>query len=211
MMALKGAAKDAPMTGMGKGSGVVRRNTGRAVDTVAFLSGSAARDTRAVRLRPTAQPSCCERITMDQHTDTTPFDTQPVEPAHAAPTTGRLTPARQTVLDILNSTRQALSHHEIESQARANGVQFDRVTLYRALDWLVGNGLAHKVSAEDRIWRFNAARASGRLQAHFHCASCGTIHCLETTGAEPSVQVPAGFRTERIEVMLRGVCATCAQ
>ena len=57
---------------------------------------------------------------------------------------GRITPARQTVLQILKATHLALTHHEIEQQAKAKGVQFDRVTLYRALEWLVTKELAHR-------------------------------------------------------------------
>jgi Fur family transcriptional regulator, ferric uptake regulator len=123
---------------------------------------------------------------------------------------GRLTPARNTVLDILNATTKALTHHEVEQQARARGVRFDRVTLYRALDWLVGKAYVHKIAAEDRIWRFSAARASNcGAVAYFHCATCGEIQCLETKSNELPVQVPAGVRVQRAELMLTGHCARC--
>lgn len=128
----------------------------------------------------------------------------------AAATIGRVTPARQAVIEILKATRQALTHHEIELQARANGVRFDRVTLYRALDWLVANGMAHKVAAEDRVWRFNAARGNARHQAHFHCDTCGSVHWVDFPSHEISISLPGGFRTERTEIMLRGSCGACA-
>ncbi|MGH8595199.1 MAG: Fur family transcriptional regulator [Gammaproteobacteria bacterium] len=123
---------------------------------------------------------------------------------------GRFTPARQAVIEILNATRQALTHHEIERQARTRGVRFDRVTLYRALDWLVANGTANKVATEDRVWRFSAARANHPHQAHFHCNACGIVQCLDFPSAGIALPVPGGFRVERTEVMLRGFCATCA-
>ena len=148
---------------------------------------------------------------MDSQTDTAPAHKgQSAEFSNVPVTSGRLTPARQTVIDILKGTRQALTHHEIERQARANGVRFDRVTLYRALDWLVAKGIAHKVAAEDRVWRFNAARSNSREQVHFQCTTCAAVHCLDAPEHALSLQAPAGFRVERTEIMLRGTCSTCA-
>ncbi|MBI2800568.1 MAG: transcriptional repressor [Gammaproteobacteria bacterium] len=148
---------------------------------------------------------------MDHHQVTSDaYSEQPAAPTLLATSTGRLTPARQTVIDILNATRQALTHHEIESQARANGVRFDRVTLYRALDWLVVQGIVHKVAAEDRVWRFNAIRSSNAEQAHFHCTRCGAVECLDHTETRLPIRTPAGYKVERSEIMLHGVCAACA-
>ena len=50
---------------------------------------------------------------------------------------GRITPARLAVLSILLDAQTALSHLEIEQIAEQQGLSFDLVTLYRALDWLV--------------------------------------------------------------------------
>lgn len=119
---------------------------------------------------------------------------------------GRLTPARQTVVHILKSTQRALTHHEIEQQARAEGIQFDRVTLYRALEWLVNNDYAHKVAAEDRVWRFSAARSQSHEQAYFHCTQCGGVFCLDVTPAQVTINLPAGFKARRTEIMIQGEC-----
>jgi Fur family ferric uptake transcriptional regulator len=59
-------------------------------------------------------------------------------------------------LQMLLDALCALSHHDVEAGMREIGEHFDRVTLYRVLEWLVVQGLAHKVAAEDRSWRFNA-------------------------------------------------------
>lgn len=147
---------------------------------------------------------------MDLQTTSRSDSDASVDAPAAAAATGRLTPARQAVIEILKATRQALTHHEIERQARANGVRFDRVTLYRALDWLVANGIAHKVAAEDRVWRFSTARANARHQAHFHCGTCGTVHCVDFPSHEISIALPSGFRADRTEIMVRGSCAACA-
>jgi Fur family ferric uptake transcriptional regulator len=143
---------------------------------------------------------------MDFQIDGNPNNADSTPTQDVNPVALRLTPARQTVVDILEATEQALTHHEIEQRAHAKGVQFDRVTLYRALEWLVSRHLANKVAAEDRIWRFSAARANAAALAYFHCTTCGGVYCL-TPPAGDIVAVPAGFQPVRTEIMLRGVCS----
>lgn len=142
---------------------------------------------------------------MDFQIDGNPDNADSTTAQEVNPAATRLTPARQTVVDILKATEQALTHHEIEQLARGKGVQFDRVTLYRALEWLVSRNLAHKVAAEDRIWRFSAARARSAAQAYFHCTTCGGVYCLTPPTSE-IVSVPAGFQVVGAEIMIRGVC-----
>ncbi|TMH21317.1 MAG: transcriptional repressor, partial [Betaproteobacteria bacterium] len=60
------------------------------------------------------------------------------------------------MLAALLRADEALTHHEVEHRLR-RGQDVDRVTLYRVLEWLTEQGLVHKVSGEDRIWRFSAA------------------------------------------------------
>ena len=55
---------------------------------------------------------------------------------------------------------------------------FDRVTLYRVLEWLVDNGLAHRVTDAQRVFRFSAAddTAKGHAShAHFRCEVCARV------------------------------------
>lgn len=142
---------------------------------------------------------------MDFQIDGSPENADSTSAQEINPIATRLTPARQTVVDILKATEQALTHHEIEQIARGKGVQFDRVTLYRALEWLVSRNLAHKVAAEDRIWRFSAVRVNSDAQAYFHCTTCGGVYCL-TPPTSQIVVLPDGFRPARTEIMVRGVC-----
>jgi Fe2+ or Zn2+ uptake regulation protein len=88
-----------------------------------------------------------------------------------AGTGARLTRARIEVLAALLRADEALTHHEVERRLR-RGQDVDRVTLYRVLEWLTEQGLVHKVSGEDRIWRFSAAgRRPARGGGHAHFAS----------------------------------------
>jgi Fur family transcriptional regulator, ferric uptake regulator len=122
---------------------------------------------------------------------------------------GRATRTRTAVLDILSAAGQPLSHDEVAAALAAARVDFDRVTLYRTLDWLVTRSLAHRVSGADRIWRFKAAQNEGHSHAHFHCAQCGSVFCFESLQPAIAATLPAGFRLERAELTFHGVCPRC--
>ena len=120
----------------------------------------------------------------------------------------RITPARAAVFALLRDSARALSHQEIESGlGRANAL--DRVTVYRVLDWLVEQGLAHRVAGLDCVWHFSIAREAHDRHAHFQCSGCGKVVCL--SGLAPQrVPLPRGFRSENIELTVKGRCAECA-
>lgn len=120
----------------------------------------------------------------------------------------RATPARIDVLGVLLASPDALSHHDVE-RSLPRGHDVDRVTLYRVLDWLTAQGLAHKVAGDDRVWRYSATgHAGGGTHAHFQCSACGRVVCLEAAPL-PAIALPAGFRRAEVEVTVRGSCDAC--
>lgn len=125
-------------------------------------------------------------------------------------TGARTTRPRVEVLAVLLAAERALSHHEIE--ARINGASgIDRVTVYRVLDWLSEQGLAHRIAGADRVWRYNAAEhAHAASHAHFQCERCGTVICLEANAGKVRVRVPRGFVSRDVALTVKGWCADCA-
>ena len=124
-------------------------------------------------------------------------------------TATRATRTRIEVLAVLLAARCALTHHEVERQVR-RVLGMDRVTVYRVLEWLVARGLAHRISGDDRVWRFNAAdEGHARRHAHFKCNDCGEVICLETAVAARNVPLPSGYRPQEIELTVKGLCAGC--
>lgn len=118
----------------------------------------------------------------------------------------RSTVARVAVLDVLLATPRALTHQEIAEQT-AEGL--DRVTLYRTLDWLVEQGFAHRIEGQDRVWRFNSAARENNAHAHFHCHACGRVFCLEQVMPAVAVSLPRGYRLDRADLNLHGLCPEC--
>lgn len=124
----------------------------------------------------------------------------------------RVTPARLRVLALLRTSDRGLSHHDVE-QALADDTPVDRVTLYRVLDWLVEQGLAHKVADEQRVFRFSAAEradAPHAAHAHFVCDDCGKVFCLDDL-LPVAPRLPAGFASTQVEFAVHGHCAHCNQ
>ena len=123
---------------------------------------------------------------------------------------GRATPNRESVLSILLAAPTALNHHAIEEAAKQRGLSLDRVTLYRTLDWLVDQGIAHRIPSVNRAWYFSAvAEPAPHPHAHFHCKKCEQIFCLESVQATPTTNLPKDFQLEETDLSLQGQCVSC--
>ena len=142
----------------------------------------------------------------------------------------RVTQARLDVLSVLLRIPRAMSHLEMQE----NLPDMDRVTLYRALDCLAQAGLAHKITGDDRVFRFSvgnepeaaddSVRASRRgvrhQHGHFQCTRCAQVFCLDQPESKPALkdQLKAtlaatslrGFQNHDIEVTIKGWCHHCA-
>lgn len=117
----------------------------------------------------------------------------------------RGTAIRERVLAALVEAKRPLSHQELESRL----APIDRVTLYRVLDWLVAQEIAHRVAGDDRVRRFAFVDPRHGAHAHFECSRCSAVTCLTELPAL-ALEVPRGYRLERLELTAKGLCARCA-
>ena len=79
-------------------------------------------------------------------------------------------------------------------------------TVYAALELLEDMGLVRRVSTLGGTAVFDSRR-----EPHHHavCRRCGRMQDVD--GEPGRVHAPAGFKTERAEVQLVGLCADCAR
>lgn len=118
---------------------------------------------------------------------------------------GRATRPRIAVLTALDATVGPTTHAELGVALRSQ----DRVTLYRALQWLVDNDLAVRVVGADGTWRFASRQVAGEhAHPHFQCRECGRLVCLQRAPL-PSVSVPDGFHLDEVRVQVTGICDAC--
>jgi Fur family ferric uptake transcriptional regulator len=128
-------------------------------------------------------------------------------------TGARVTRGRVRVLGLLQSAHGPLSHGDIETLLSRDALpEMDRVTLYRVLDWLSDNGLAHKAADARGVFRFSAAVANGKhgKHVHFRCTECGGVQCLDMKLPKPP-SLPKGFRLTGMELDIRGMCPHCVR
>lgn len=114
----------------------------------------------------------------------------------------RVTSARVMTLAYLLQADKPLTHDQLLSGL---SIPMDRVTLYRVLDWLVKQRLVHKVSTEDRLWRFIAGDASRLQHPHFYCENTGRLMCLPDVEI-PTFSLPKQFKVSYVEVIFHGHC-----
>lgn len=123
----------------------------------------------------------------------------------------RLTPVRRRVLEILLETHRAMGAYEVLERLAAEGFGKQPPVAYRALDFLVENGLAHRVQ---RLNAFTACTAPGEAHSPVFliCRQCGAV--AEAPGAPVRQAVEAaaqgsGFSVERCSVEALGLCPAC--
>lgn len=135
--------------------------------------------------------------------------TIPASPTESLRATGaRVTGARVAILSLLTKANRALSHRDVEQALASEHV--DRVTVYRVLDWLTSEGLAHKIADDERVFRFSAVGGHDDPHAHFKCRTCGDVFCIPA-GATPALNLPTGFKSEGVELSIKGTCARCSE
>ena len=120
------------------------------------------------------------------------------------------THGRIDVLIVLMKAGRPLSQDEIAGFS--GGKRFDKVTIYRTLESLLGVGLVHKAFIDNRARHFELAHNCTEHQCHPHftCTSCGNTTCL-TEISMPMAKSPyKGFVINRQQVRLEGLCPTCA-
>ena len=124
----------------------------------------------------------------------------------------RLTPIRRRVLELLLAEHRALGAYDILGHLSAEGLGAQPPVAYRALDFLVKHGLAHRIEA------LNAYAACVHID-HDHVPAfliCRTCKAVAESEAELShgklgqAAKATGFTIEKVVVEAEGLCPACA-
>lgn len=125
----------------------------------------------------------------------------------------RLTPVRRRVLEILLESHRALGAYDVLDRLVAEGFARQPPVVYRALDFLVENGLAHRVR---RLNAFAACMHPGEAHqpAFLICRSCNMVAeapAARVRAAFEAAAAEVGFTVERLSLEAQGLCPACAQ
>ncbi len=122
----------------------------------------------------------------------------------------RNTPTKQAILDVLSSSKKALSQDAIERQL---SIKINRATIYRVLNRFCEDDLVHRIVAEDGKQYFAVCKRCEHpkevVQHHFHfrCVLCDTIECLQVP---VDYTVPNGYEVQNANCVLTGLCKDCS-
>ena len=121
----------------------------------------------------------------------------------------RYTEQRAAVYGYLLGTASHPTADEVFTAVRGSIPDISLATVYKALETLVGCGLAQKLTYGD-----GSARYDGRTDPHHHarCLACGRV--LDVGGRLPEgalaeVDPVPGFAVEGYRLELVGHCASC--
>jgi Fur family peroxide stress response transcriptional regulator len=121
----------------------------------------------------------------------------------------RATRQRIAALRLLRRLRGHPTATELHDRLRFADESLSQKTVYDILDAFVTAGLASRVTAVGEAYRYEA-----RPEPHYHatCRVCGRLDDVPAradTHIRGRTKLPAGFRAEKIEVTIRGVCRRC--
>lgn len=124
----------------------------------------------------------------------------------------RRTDQREAILAVLRQTDGPLTVHEILTRALTQAPGLGIATVYRTVRLLEADHLIRSVLLSDGQSRYERADLADHL--HFHCRVCDRVYDMppDTAGSLPrpaDLPVPDGFRVDRQELNLYGICSGC--
>lgn len=123
----------------------------------------------------------------------------------------RLTPLRERVLELVWASHQPLGAYEVLDRLAADGRKPAPPTVYRALEFLLEQGLVHRIASRNAF-----VGCTGPAAAHVGyfliCRGCGNAEEIASPllGSDLLAMAAArGFAVEEQTVELGGLCQEC--
>jgi Fur family zinc uptake transcriptional regulator len=123
----------------------------------------------------------------------------------------RLTPVRRRTLEILLESHRALGAYDVLERLAAEGFGNQPPVAYRALEFLVEQGLAHRIR---RLNAFTACMHPGlaHAPAFLICRACDAVAEAPAAPVRKALDAAAaslGFSIERANIEALGLCPAC--
>ena len=123
----------------------------------------------------------------------------------------RFTPLRRRVLELVWSSHKPVGAYALLDQLRDEDLGSAPPTIYRALDFLIENGLIHRI---ERMNAFIGCSHPGEAHRGFFliCGECGNAEELHSDGLAESIASSAsrrGFAARDMTLEVTGTCGDC--
>ncbi len=125
-----------------------------------------------------------------------------------------LTPGRKSILDMLCAAGKPLGAYEmIDRLVGANGRRPAPISVYRSLDYLVENGLVHRLASRNAFLACAHKHKGVEPTVFLICESCGKVEESPSASVGAGLHALAascGFKPNSQVIEVSGVCAQCA-
>src|ERR1700748_840148 len=124
----------------------------------------------------------------------------------------KFTPIRRQVLAALASSHRPLGAYEVIDELAKIMPRPAPITVYRALDFLMENGLVHRIESRNAFLACAHDHDEAAMVAFLICERCGLVGKIPAAPVAQSLNVSArstGFTPRMSIVEITGVCAHC--
>lgn len=124
----------------------------------------------------------------------------------------RLTPIRRRVLETLHVSARPLGAYELADALAPTGRRMAPITVYRALDFLIEQGLVHRLASQNAYIASFTNSHSRETTAFLLCEDCGGVD--EAASSELGASLTAlldrqGFQPRAKVLEVTGRCSRC--
>src|SRR3954447_15553086 len=126
----------------------------------------------------------------------------------------KFTPIRRHVLQALLSSHRPLGAYEVIDQVAKSTRRPAPITVYRALDFLMENGLVHRIESRNAFLACAHHHDAAATVAFLICERCGSVGEISALPLAQSLHVSAratGFAPKLSVVEITGTCAHCGK
>jgi Fur family zinc uptake transcriptional regulator len=123
----------------------------------------------------------------------------------------RLTKLRHRVLELNWANHQPVGAYDLLQQLTLEGHKAAPPTVYRSLDFLLNNGLIHRINTLNAFVGCDHPGLEHAAQ-FFICSTCGQAAELDDAKIESAITSHArriDFSVERRSIEVSGICANC--
>jgi Fur family zinc uptake transcriptional regulator len=124
----------------------------------------------------------------------------------------RFTDMRRRVFTLIWQSHKAITAYELLDALQAEGVRAQPPTVYRALEFLVGLRLIHRIESLNAYFGCDMPDCE-HLGQYFICRKCGRVAEAVNEDMSRAVRAAAsivGFKIEATTIEIKGLCHDCA-
>ncbi|MCS2610605.1 transcriptional repressor [Halomonas dongshanensis] len=123
----------------------------------------------------------------------------------------RFTPIRRRVLELIANCNGGLKAYDLLDQLSTEHAAARPPTVYRALDFLIEQGLVHRIESQNAYVACVCPEHTHGFQLLI-CRQCGYVeelHLDKITAELTALADKQGFKVQRQTIELQGLCAEC--